>query len=298
MKSKTTRMLFAACIGMSLAVFAGAQNPDRPAEPPAVAPGAMAGRPDAAAILERYQQAFYAAGADMKADVAMELITGDGKRRTRALTLLRLNGASRAMNLPGGTEQKYLLYFREPADVRRMTFLVWKYPEKEDDRWIYIPAVDLVRRVAASDKRSSFVGSDFTYEDISGRDISADTHKFLREEKLANSDCYVIESVPKETLDYVRRLAWIDKATWLPLKEEYYDLQNELARIFTADKIENVSSGGGNGAIPTVTQRTMRNVKSAHRTEVTYKSVSYNVGLSDDLFTERYLRRPPSKWIE
>lgn len=280
MKSKITLMLFTACICMSLATFVKAQNPERPTEPPS-----------AAAILEKSQQAFYAAGADMKSDVAMELITSDDKQRTRALTMLRLN-------MPGGAEQKYFLYFREPSDVRRMTFLVWKYPEKEDDRWVYIPALDLVRRVAASDKRSSFVGSDFIYEDISGRDISADTHKLLREEKLGNNDCYVIESKPKETLDYVRRIAWIDKSTYLPLKEEYYDLQNELARVFTADKIENVSTGGASGAIPTVLKRTMRNVKSGHRTEVTFKSVTYNVGLTDDLFTERYLRRPPSKWIE
>lgn len=285
MKRKITHRLFAACIGMSLAACVEAQNPDRPTEPLA------------AAILEKSQQAFYAAGVDMQADVAMELITGDGKQRTRALTMLRLNGAQRAMNMPGGAEQKYFLYFREPSDVRRMTFLVWKYPEKEDDRWIYIPAVDLVRRVAASDKRSSFAGSDFTYEDISGRDISADTHRFLREEKLGSNECNVIESTPKETLDYVRRIAWIDKATYLPLKEEYYDLQNELARVFSADRIENVASGGS-GAIPTVTRRIMRNVKSGHRSEVTYKSVSYNVGLTDDLFTERYLRQPPSKWVQ
>lgn len=251
-----------------------------------------------AAILEKSQQAFYAAGADMKADVTMELITSDGKQRTRALTMLRLNGAQRAMNVPGGAEQKYFLYFREPSDVRRMTFLVWKYPEKEDDRWIYIPAVDLVRRVAASDTRSSFVGSDFTYEDISGRDISADTHKVLREEKLGSNDCYVIQSTPKETLDYVRRIAWIDKTTYLPLKEEYYDLQNELARVFTADRIENVTAGGDSGAIPTVMKRTMRNAKSGHRTEVTFKSVSFNVGLTDDIFTERYLRHAPSKWVQ
>ncbi|OGV69843.1 MAG: hypothetical protein A3K19_29000 [Lentisphaerae bacterium RIFOXYB12_FULL_65_16] len=241
-------------------------------------------------VVEKSHQAFYAAGADMKADVTMELITGDGKQRTRGLTMLRLNTS-------GGAAQKYFLYFKEPSDVRRMTFLVWKYPEKEDDRWIYIPAVDLVRRVAASDRRSSFVGSDFTYEDISGRDISADTHKFLREEKLGSNDCYVMESTPKETLDYVRRIAWIDTTTYLPLKEEYYDLRNELARVFTADTIENASSGAGRGEIPTVMKRTMRNVKSGHRTEVTFKSVSFNVGLTDDIFTERYLRQAPSKWV-
>lgn len=264
---------------------------------PLIAAGAGAqvtsssGATNAEAIIEKSLQAFYAAGADMKAEVTMELIGSSGQRRARVLTMLRLNGAS-------GTEQKYFLYFREPADVRRMAFLVWKYPEKEDDRWIFIPALDLVRRVAASDKRSSFVGSDFTYEDISGRDLSADTHQFLREEKLNLSDCYVVESVPKETLDYKRRVAWIDKATYLPLKEEYYDLQNELFRVFTADKVEDISSGKESAPIPTVTKRVMRNVKSGHRTEVTYQSVSYNVGLTDEMFTERYLRRPPAQWVQ
>ncbi|OGV68793.1 MAG: hypothetical protein A2269_06465 [Lentisphaerae bacterium RIFOXYA12_FULL_60_10] len=267
-------------LGLSLiATAAWAQSPT------------SSGATNAEVLLAKSHQTFYAAGADMKADVVMELITGDGKQRTRALTMLRLNA-------PGGSEQKYFLYFREPSDVRRMTFLVWKYPEKEDNRWIYIPAVDLVRRVAASDNRSSFAGSDFTYEDISGRDISADTHTLLREEKRGNNDCYVVQSTPKETLDYVRRIAWIDKTTYLPLKEEYYDLQNELARVFTADKIENVSSGDGSGVIPMVMKRTMLNVKSGHRTEVTFKSVSFNVGLTDDIFTERYLRQAPAKWIQ
>ena len=279
MKNNISQILLAGCIWVSLSLFAEAQKSD------------ASGTPDAAAIVEKSQQAFYAAGTDMKSDVAMELIAADGRKRTRALTMLRLN-------IPGGAAQKYFLYFREPSDVRRMTFLVWKYPEKEDDRWIYIPAVDLVRRVAASDKRSSFVGSDFTYEDISGRDISADTHKFLRDEKLNDQDCHVIESTPKETLDYVRRVAWIAKATYLPLKEEYYDLQNELARVFTADKIENVASEGGGGAIPAVLKRTIRNVKSGHRTEVAFKAISFNVGLTEDIFTERYLRQPPSKWIQ
>lgn len=281
MKNNVVRTLLAGCIWMSLAVLVEAQASNRPNE------HGMA----ATAILEKSQQAFNAAGADMKAEVSMVLTAENGKKRTRALTMLRLN-------MPGGAEQKYFLYFREPSDVRRMTFLVWKYPEKEDDRWIYIPAVDLVRRVATTDKRSSFVGSDFTYEDISGRDISTDTHKFIREEKLNDSGCYVIESAPKETIDYVRRVAWIDKITFLPLKEEYYDLQNELARVFTADKIEQVAAGGDGHAIPTVTVRTMKNVKSGHRTEVAYRSVSYNIGLTDEIFTERYLRRPISKWIQ
>jgi len=244
-------------------------------------------------IMEKEQQAFYYPGKDMKAEIRMELITAAGEKRIRVLTMLRWND-------PKSKDQKYFLYFREPSDVRGMTFMVWKYPLKESDRWIYVPAIDLVRRIAASDARSSFVGSDFTYEDVSGRNISADTHTLIREEKVGDRDCYLVESVPKQPIDYVKRISWINKITFLPLKEEYYDVQNQLARVFTADKIEEIAApeGAGRKSFPTAVRRTMKNLKTGHRTEVTLTSVSYNVALQDNIFTERYLRNPPERWIK
>ena len=244
-------------------------------------------------IMENEQQAFYSPGKDMKAEIRMELITAAGEKRIRVLTMLRWNA-------PKSKDQKYFLYFREPSDVRGMTFMVWKYPLKESDRWIYVPSIDLVRRIAASDARSSFVGSDFTYEDVSGRNIAADTHTLIREEKVGDRDCYLVESVPKQPIDYVKRISWIDKTTFLHLKEEYSDVQNQLARVFTADKIEEIAApeGAGRKSFPTAVKRTMKNLKTGHRTEVTYTSISYNVGLQDNIFTERYLRNPPERWIK
>ena len=221
----------------------------------------------AARIIQKSQLAFYYQGDDMKARIIMELIGKGGGKRTRDMTMLRRNETE-------GGNQKYFIYFHKPGDVRRMTFMVWKYPAKEDDRWIFVPAVDLIRRIAADDKRSSFVGSDFTYEDVSGRDVASDTHSLLRSERLEERDCYVIESIPKEPTEYIKRLSWIDKKTFLPLKEEYYDAQNELFRVFTADKIEDIMGAGEEKkALPTVTSRTMKNVKTGHRTEVNYKTV-------------------------
>lgn len=258
-----------------------------------VLPAQAQERLPAADILGKSQQAFYSPGTDMKANVRMELITADGKTRTRVLTMLRKND-------PKSQNQKYFLYFHEPGDVRRTAFLVWKYPEKDDDRWIFIPAVNMVRRVTARDSRSSFVGSDFTYEDISGRDLSADTHTLLREEKLGSAECFVVQSVPKTTAEYTKKLSWIDKRTFLPFKEEYYDTQNELARRFTADKVEAVTAGtgGDRNSYPSITQRTMTNVKSGHRTVVRFTSIAYHVGLDEGVFTERALQTPPQQWIK
>jgi len=157
------------------------------------------------------------------------------------------------------------------------------------------PAVNMTRRIAARDSRSSFVGSDFSYEDISGRDLAADSHTVLREEKLVDSACYVVQSTPKAAADFSRKLSWIDKTSWLPLKEEYYDAQNQFARVFTADKVEAIAAG--DKAYPTVVKRTMKNVQSGHRTEVVFESVSYDVGIPPDIFTERSLQQAPEKWI-
>jgi len=241
-------------------------------------------------ILERSQAAFYYAGADMRARVTMDLITGNGQKRTRVLTMLRKND-------PAGRNQRYFLFFHEPGDVRRTAFLVWKYPEKDDDRWVFIPANSMVRRVAASDSRSSFVGSDFTYEDISGRDLSADTHVLLREEKLGGADSFVVQSVPSARAEYSKKLAWIDRTTFLPLREEYHDARGELARVFTADKIEPVVAGDGR-TWPTVAVRTMKQVKTGHLTVVRFEGVAYGLGLDDALFTEHALQDPPQRWIK
>ncbi len=235
-------------------------------------------------VISRSQDAFLAAGDDMHARITMTLVNKAGQTRVRELTMLR-------KDLDGG-DQKYLIYFHRPSDVRGMTFMVWKYPGRDDDRWLFVPAVRLVRRLAADDSRSSFVGSDFTYEDVSGRDVEADTHTLLGDETLDGTVCYVVESVPADDkTEYSKKVSWIDKRSFLSLKEEYYDRRGALHRVYTADAVTEI------GGHPTVTQRTMTDVKTQHRTDVVYDSVAYDVGLSEDLFTERSLRRPPAEWI-
>jgi len=237
-------------------------------------------------IIRRSQAAFYYPDTDMKAKVLMKLITKDGKERIRDLTMLRTN-------LDKEGEQRYFIYFSKPPDVKDMTFMVWKYPGKDDDRWLFIPAINLVKRIAANDKRSSFVGSDFSYEDISGREVDEDNHSLLKEEMFNGKDTYVIKSVPKDegSTDYSYRVSWIYKESFIPLKEEYYDKRGELYKVFTADEVKEIQD------FPTVTKRTMKNVQSGHRTEVTLKEVGYNNGIEDEIFSERYLRNPPQKWI-
>jgi len=237
-------------------------------------------------IMRQSQGAFLYQGKDFKARVMMRLTGASGGERVRELTMLRKNFGKT------GGDQKYFIYFYQPADVKEMTFMVYKYPGKDDDRWLFVPALNMVRRIAAQDKNSSFVGSDFTYEDVSGRDIEDDTHTLVKEEKVNAADCYVIKSVPKAVGDYLYKLSWIDKTNYLPLKEEYYDRQGGLYRVFTADEIKDVSG------IPTIVKRSMKNLASGHSTETEFKKVEYNIGIEDSLFSERFLKRPPKNRIE
>ncbi len=235
-------------------------------------------------IIARSRLAFYYAGDDIRARILMELINKTGQKRVRELTMLK-------KDYKEGEDQKYFIYFHQPSDVKDTTFMVYKYPDKDDDRWLFIPAINLVKRIAANDKYSSFVGSDFTYEDVSGRKPEEDNHTLLREEELNGKKCLVIESIPRGASEYTKRISWVDKAIFLPLKEEFYDKQNEIYRQFEAVEIKDISG------FPTITKRVMRNIKTGHHSEVTFQEVEYNLGLQDDIFSERYLRKPPSEWI-
>src|SRR3989338_7712717 len=118
-------------------------------------------------------------------------------------------------------------------------------------------------------------------------------HSLMKEEKLGGKDSYVIKSTPKAAdVDYSYKLSWIDKANNLPLKEEYYDKRGELYKVFSADEIKDVKG------FPTITRRSMKNLQSGHTTEVSYSKTDYNIGIEDSLFSERFLKQPPKKWIE
>src|SRR3989338_2425684 len=231
--------------------------------------------------------AYYYPQTDAKSDLSMRIVNRQGQVRERRLTMLRLN------QTPGG-DQFYYIYFHEPADVKGMSFLVLKHIGRDDDRWLYLPAIDLVKRIATSDKRTSFAGSDFTYEDVSGRDLDADEQEFVGEETVGEYQAFVVKSTPKNTgeAEFSYRKFWIDKATHLPLKVEHYDLKGTLYKVYETKEIQNIQEA------PTITKAVMKDLGGERYTEITVKGVSYDTGITSDLFQERSLRRPPSHWIQ
>lgn len=232
-------------------------------------------------IIAKANEASYYAGEDGRSDVKMVITDSQGGTRTREFTILRLN--------TGNGDQKFYVYFKAPADVRKMAYLVWKNAGSDDDRWLWLPALNLVRRIAPGDKRTSFVGSDFVYEDVSGRDPADDRHELIEE----TEDRYVIENIPRkpDEVEFSRYRVWIDKTTFLPRKAEYYDRQDKLYRRVEALKVETIQG------YPTVMESAVYDLNSGGKTINTFSEVEYDIGLNERIFTERFLRRPPREVV-
>ena len=234
-------------------------------------------------IVDKANKVAYYEGDDGIAEVNMVITDSQGRKRIRKFTILRKDTTD-------GGEQKFYVYFYKPEDVRDMVYMVWKHLGRDDDRWLYLPALDLVRRIAATDKRSSFVGSHFVYEDVSGRGIDEDTHELVGEE----NGCYKVKNVPKskKNVEFAYYYVWIKKDNFMPIKAEYYDSRGKKYRLIEALKVEDIQGH------PTITKMKATNLDSGGNTVISYDRVQYDINLTDDIFTERYLRRPPRQWIK
>ncbi len=244
---------------------------------------------DARWIMEKSNIAYYYAGRDMRAKMVLELGSGQESKRLRVMTVLRLSEVA-------GGEQKYLIYFHQPGDVRRMSCMTWKHVGAADDRWMYVPLSGRVVRIRAPE-RSSFLGSEFVREEFSGRDVDADAHRLLRSERLGDRDCYVIESVPKKVEEFTRFVSWIDRATFLPIRQEFWNVRGERARVFIAGRIVEIASRDHPALkYPTAMERTMSDA-SGRWTKISLDSVVYDLGLRDEDFSARHLSTPVSEWL-
>jgi hypothetical protein len=237
--------------------------------------------PDVQTIVNKANIVAYYQGDDGKAKVKMVITDKQGQKRERQFNILR-------KDVTDGGDQKYFVYFELPADVRKMAYMVHKYtdPKKDDDRWLYLPALSLVKRIAAGDKRTSFVGSDFLYEDVSGRSLEEDTHELIQ----TTDQFFVVKNVPKrpDTVEFSYFNVSIDRKTYVPMKMEFFDKENKLYRIIESTKVEKIQD------FYTVVKSVVTNLKTGGKTEMEFSSVQYNINLGD-IFTERYLQRPPQE---
>ncbi len=237
------------------------------------------------AIVENTNCVAYYQGRDGRAEVLIVIKDDKGNERMRQATILRKDTEANTCG-----EQKTYVYFHRPADISKTSFLVWKHIDKADDRWLYLPALDLVKRIADSDKRTSFVGSHFFYEDVTGRGITEDSHVLVE----VTDKHYVLKNVPNDpsSVEFTHFNMWIDRSNFVPMKVEYHDRSGAKYRVYEALSVENIQG------YPTVTRARISDTHMKGETTITFSNVRYNVGLENSIYTERYLRNPPRKYFQ
>ena len=244
---------------------------------------------DVAEIVNKAEQAAYYAGNDGRSMARMLIVDEQGRKQMRQFTILRKDVLNEAGADTG--DQRMLVFFSRPTEVEGTVFRVEKHAalNSDDDRWLYLPALDLVKRIAAGDKRTSFVGSHFFYEDVSGRATAQDSFELLEQTQTH----YRLKATPKDTalVEFSHYVVEIDKDTYLPTLINFYKGDNNYRRV-EAVTIETIQ---GN---PTVVRSKVTDLTSGGYTLMEFRGIEYDIGLPDSIFSERSLRVPPQNYIK
>ena len=222
------------------------------------------------------------AGDTMNANLVMTITNSRGSTRERSII---------QYSIDAGDVERKIMFFTAPADVRDTSFMTWSYDDgRDDDQWIYLPALRRVKRISSDSKNDSFMGSDFTYDDLGERHPSEDVHKILREETLNGENCYVVESVPKGSDDaFSKTISWVIKEKWIGLKREYYDNKDGVMKVLTIEEFDRIDNYW------VVTDMVMEDLQRKSSTRIQMKDVTFSIDLDEDFFSERQMKIAPRR---
>jgi hypothetical protein len=236
-------------------------------------------------------------GRDSQSSMRMKLHDRHARVRERALSIISLRGRDAPGASPSSPDgDRLLVRFNYPNDIRGTSFLVWEHPKADDERFLYLPSLGRVRRIAGAETQESFVGSDFTYEDIGGREFDDYTYAFAGPDGTNASwtpapggqvrQAWRLESRRKDaSAEFPRVVSLVLKDSHVVVSAEIYNRRNEKQKIYTVRRLEPIE------AIWTVMESEMSNTLEKTRTELVVESTDYNVGLKEADFSRRELER-------
>lgn len=215
--------------------------------------------------------------------ITILLIDKSGKERRRDMV--------RSVQTDANKKDQSFLEFTAPADVRGTRFLTHEHIDRDDDRWMYLPALRKVRRISASDNTDNFMGTDLTLEDIRSEHLETHTYTILREDTIEGRAAYVIEAVPatpqeQEESGYSKRLVWVDTATFLIRQEQFWNKKKEHIKTSRYFELKQLAPDlWGHHRIE------VENHKTGHRSVFLFGERTLNTGLSDEIFSQSSLTR-------
>lgn len=239
----------------------------------------------AAQIMEKTFASRQLSGAESV--MSLTIINEKGKKRVREIAVVT------KMFDKGKTEKK-LYRFLSPADVKGTGVLAFDYEKKEDDMWIFLPALRKTRRIVSSDKSKNFMGSEFSYADMNRPQLENYKLKIVKEEKVEGTDCWMIEALPKsnevaEDEGYKKKEVWIAKSDYMPRKQHYYDMDGKLLKVLTAKNAKLVDKANKKYRLMYME---MVNKQNGRKSVFKTSKVDHSPNADDNYFTTSYLERP------
>lgn len=243
-------------------------------------------------------------GAPLDARQIMQMVNdrddGDNSSTNLIMTLIDKNGNKRertirSFNKDKGKDRQRIMFFLAPADVKDTGFLTYDYddPERDDDQWLFLPALNKTKRIASSDKSGSFMGSDFNYADMTRRNLNAYDFQLLKDEEVRGRKAWLIEALPKsraemEETGYKKSLVFVDQESFVVVRAVHWTLDGNQLKYQDVPGLEKIEG------IWTITRMTMTSKKAKttlHQTELEFRDTRYNQDLSEEMFSVRQLEK-------
>jgi outer membrane lipoprotein-sorting protein len=242
----------------------------------------------------------FAMSADEIAKQVDERDVGDKSISTMEMILIDKHGNHRVRKMKNysmdkGQDTQSVIFFLSPADVRNTAFLTYDYAdsEKDDDQWLYLPALKKTKRIASSDKSSSFMGSDFTYSDMTSRDIDDYTYRIAKETLVRNHKVWVMESIPKtqKTIDetgYSKSYMFVRQDNFVVVRALHILKDGGKKKYLDVKKLEKID---GIWVATEIEMKTTKDKNTLHRTILKLDNVKFNQDLDNSFFTVRRIEK-------
>ena len=186
-----------------------------------------------------------------------------------------------------GDGDRTVFVFDRPRDVKGTAFLVHAHKNEPDDQWLYLPALKRVKRISSSKQSGSFMGSEFSYEDMGATEVEKYTHRLLRNEPCGDLECTVTERIPVgRDSGYSRQLIWLDREELRTMKVQFFDRGDAHLKTLVVENYEKHLDHYWRGG-----KLTMTNHLTGKSTVLLWSDYEFGTGLDLDDFSRTALKR-------